>query len=231
MNGEQTPVIQNISSYIGKLFRDNFGKGPESVFVSVGLTYMTVHLRNLLTPAERVLMDQDQTDIIVQMRDTLIQRLYPELKGYIQLTTGVQVQEMYYDWNLHNRSGMITFIGEEPFPYAESVNDAYPGKPIIDQEIINISQQAQKIPEELYSFELNSRTILIVRNGILVRIEKELIRLGHSALLKRVKRNLEKSYLHNNGHFEAALNRKVIDVFCDWDFERDRSIMLLVTGR
>lgn len=75
---------------------------------------------------------------------------------------------------------------------------------------------------------INDRTILVIRNGILVRIEKELIRLGLEGNLKLAKRNLEKSYLHNINHFQRILNTKIVDVFVDWDFQLDKSIFVFI---
>ncbi len=219
---------QDISSFTGRLFRDHFGKGPESVYVSMGYTFLVIYLRNFITPSERVLLEQDQEMTILQLRGKLMKSISPELKAYIEILTGIKIREIYYDWGIHNHSGMITCISEEPFTAKEAIEEDYAGKRQIDQEIVDISHQAQKAPEEIYSCEINDRTLVVIRNGILVRIEKELIRLGNDELLKRVKRNLEKSYLHNNSHFETILNKRVIDSFVDWDFELDKSAIVFI---
>lgn len=219
---------KEISGYTGRMFRDNFGKGPQSVYTSFGHTFLTIYLRNFLTPSERVLLDKDQIMTIQEMRDKLMETIIPELRAYVEITSGKKINEVYYDWNLHNKSAMITCISEEPFTPTDEINEAYSGKAGVDQEIISISHQAQKAPEEIYSCELNERTIVVIRNGILVRIEKELIRLGYQQVLKQVKRNLEKSYLHNTGRFETILQNRVIDSFVDWDFDLDKSVILFI---
>lgn len=229
MDDSATLSLQkDISGYVGKMFRESFGKGPQSVYTSVGYTYITIYLRNFLTPSERVLLEQDQVMTIMQMRDKLMDTLIPELRAFIEITTSKKIQEVYYDWNLHNKSGMVTCISSELFTPKEVLVEEYIGKEKVDNEVIQISKQAQKIPEEIYSCEINERTLVIIRNGILVRIEKELIRLGHGDLLKRVKRNLEKGYLHNNSQLEATLNKQIIEMFVDWDFDLDKSVILFV---
>ncbi|MGO4372323.1 hypothetical protein AB4Z21_16440, partial [Paenibacillus sp. MCAF20] len=62
--------------------------------------------------------------------------------------------------------------------------------------------------------------------GILISIEKELIRLGNEGHLKLAKRNLEKRHLHNSIRLEPMLNRKINDVFVDWDFHLDKSVIV-----
>lgn len=229
MSQQNNQFQQLLTSYMGKLLRDYFGKGPESVYVSVGHTFIVIYMRNFLTTSERVLLVQDHTLIIDQMREKLLQMMIPEISSYIEIVTGVKAREFYYDWSLHNKTGMLMVICDEPVPGGMSVNETYAGKQSAEEEIIQISQKTHKVPEEIFSCEINSRMVIIVRTGILVRIEKELIRLGHGELLKGVKRNLEKSCLHNNGWLETALNRRLVDSFSDWNFSLDKGVILLVS--
>ncbi|THF84708.1 DUF2294 domain-containing protein [Cohnella fermenti] len=228
MNQQINQFQQLIASYVGKLFRDHFGKGPESAMVSIGSNSITIYFRNFLTPSERVLLEQNQETIIHQLRQALFQAMIPELASYIESVTGIKPHEFYYDWSLPNKSGMLLAFCPEPVPGGQEVSQEFEGKAELEQEIVSISQMAQKTPEEIISYEVNPRTILIIRNGILVRIEKELIRLGHSELLKGIKRDLENSYLHNNDNFENMLGKRVVDCFVDWNLDSDKSVIVLV---
>ncbi|KPV43409.1 Na-translocating system protein MpsC family protein [Alicyclobacillus ferrooxydans] len=219
---------RQLAAYIGKLFRDSFGKGPEGVYVSFGGPFFTVYMTNLMSATEQILMDQDQEEIIMSTRAKLMQKLIPEIRANVKLETGIELQEVYYDWGLHNRSGMITGIAHETF--GAILTEDYQGKEQIHEEIIAISQRAQKAPEKINSYQLNPRTIVVIRSGILVMIEKELIRTGYEIQLKYTKRNLEQRFLHNNSHFEVILDRKVVDLFVDWDFEFDKSVILFVVS-
>jgi uncharacterized protein YbcI len=228
MNHVNTPKQQEVSSYIGKLLRDYFGKGPESVYVSINHSIITMYLRNFISPMESVLMGRDEEKMVQQTRDMLMQSLIPEIKAYVKIVTGLDIQEFYYDWGLHNKSGIFVGICTEVFNTENLQLETYPGKNEFHKEIANISYHAQKVPEEIISTLLNPRTLIVIRNGILVSIEKELIRLGQSEILVIAKRNLEKKLLHNNNHFDEILNTKVIDIFVDWDFQLDRSVMVFI---
>jgi uncharacterized protein YbcI len=227
MNQQIPHFHQHIASFMGKLLRDHFGKGPESVFVTVVHTFITIYLRNFLTPSEKVLLEQNHDMILHQMREQLMQLMIPEISSYIQIMSGIKPTEIYYDWDLGHKTGMLVAICPEPLPVGLSVNETYHGKKEIEEEIISISRQIQKAPERIYSCEINSRSLLIVRQGILLRLEKELIRLGHGELLKGIKRNLEKSHFHQDS-FEAVLNRRVVDCFVDWNYDLDKSVVLLI---
>ena len=223
-------VQTELAGFIGRTLRENFGKGPESVFVSFNHSVMTVNLRNFLSPSESVLLGQHQETMVQTTRDLLMQTLIPEFKAYIKILLDMEVTEFYYDWGLHNKSGLFVCIGSIPTE-SETPNEkkySYPGQEILHQEINRISLQAEKTPEEVQSYLLNERTLVVIRKGILVPIEKELIRLGNFEALKLAKRNLEKRLLHNSGNFESILKTKVNDIFVDWDFYRDKSVIVLI---
>jgi uncharacterized protein YbcI len=225
---ETKPLETELASYIGKLLRDNFGKGPESVFISYSQPFITIYLRNFMSPMEKVLMDQRHEETIQQTRDILIKTLKPELSSYVRILTGLEIYEFYYDWGLHNNSGMIVGVGQVSLESKLSSIEKYEGRELIHREIIDISSLAEKAPEQIKSYLLNPRTVIVIREGILVNIEKEFIRLGYQETLRIAKRNLEKKYLHNNNHFEAILKTKIIDIFVDWDFVLDKSMITFI---
>jgi len=225
---KSNPHQKVIGSYISKILRDHFGKGPESVSVSAGGHCLTVHLRNFLTNSERRLLQEDHQIIIYQMREKLMQIMIPEIAAYLEQLTGARPEEFYYDWDLQSMSGVIAAFFPEPLPDSPPVLFEYEGKGEIEHEIVRISKQGEKAPEEIRSFEINPRTIVIVRKGIFIRIEKEFIRLGHGELLKVVKRSLERDYLRSLRVIRAVPGRKVHQFYIDYNYEQDKSVILLV---
>ncbi|KAA0544928.1 DUF2294 family protein [Bacillus sp. BGMRC 2118] len=219
---------EKISTYINQLLQDSFGKNPDWVSVTFNGTFITIYIRGFLSPPEKVLLEQDKEMLVYQMREKLMISFLPEIKTYIQVITGAKIREMYYDWNFQNKSGMIAGVSSEPFTSMDELKELYTGKQEIEQEVITISQQTEKVPEEIYSCLVSPRVLIVIRNGILVRIEKEFIRLGYQDTLKSVKRNLEKSYLHNSSHMESYLNQQIVDVFVDWDLQLDKSLIVLM---
>lgn len=224
------PFHQLIASYTGKLLRDHFGKGPESVVVSIGHTYITIYLRNFLTPSERILLEQQQEEIILLTRARLMQAVIPEIQSYLEVMNGSKPQEVYYDWDLEHRSGMITVISPEPVKQGSGacIPIDYSGKTSIEAEVIRICQRIQKAPQEVMSYELNPRTLLIVRSGVLLQLERELIRLGQGDFLKGVKKNLEKEHILGSKVLEGLLHHTIADCFIDWNYTLDKSILLLM---
>ncbi|WP_093215827.1 DUF2294 domain-containing protein [Sediminibacillus albus] len=220
-------IEAEIASYTGKLFRDNFGKGPSSLFVSVVKPFITIHLRDFLAPMERVLVNQKNDLKVQETRDLLMQELLPDIKATIRTTAQVDIQNIYYDWSLTNKTGIIIAeMSEEEQNITEDYL-SYPARDKVHEEIVRFSEKAQKAPSSLFSLMLNPRTLMIVRKGILVRIEKELIKAGFEEQLKLSKRRLEKSLL-NIDLLESLLGVQIEDVFADWDFDLDKGYIALI---
>ncbi|WP_236634695.1 Na-translocating system protein MpsC family protein [Alteribacter lacisalsi] len=224
METKVKPDYSELASYTGRLFRDNFGKGPQSVYVSIEHPVVTIYLRDFLAPMERVLDKQKNKMKIEETRDLLMQELIPDIKAQVRIMLETDVESVYYDWSIDNRSGLIICILKDaedvPFP-------DYEGKERIHEQINQLSIIAEKAPEEIASSHLNDRTLIIRRTGILVEIEKEMIRSGFSEQLRLAKRRLEKRLLETSV-FETILESSVVDRFVDWDFDKDRSYIVLI---
>ncbi|SHF83118.1 Na-translocating system protein MpsC family protein [Ornithinibacillus halophilus] len=221
---------KELASAIGKLLRDNFGRGPEAVFVSIQEPFVTVYLKNFLSPVERTLLHENREEVVQTSRDVVMENLIPEVKSFIKFITSIEIDEFYYDWGMHNHSGMFVAISHtiDDERITQLASEDYFGKDVLHEEISNISLQAQKLPEEIISYELNERTVLVIRKGILVSIEREFIRLGKREVLRIAKRNLEKRLLHNNMRLESIFDKKINDSFVSWDFDLDKSVMLFI---
>lgn len=224
---EQDKSVQSeLANHVGRLLRESFGKGPHSIHVSIRRPFVVFYMRGLLSPTEKILLEQDQVYSVQNTRDLLMKTLIPEIKAYTSIIAGIQFQEFYYDWGLHNFSGAFVGVEAGEGSIGTIKQEGYRGKDEAHQEINNMSHLVQKTPEETYSCLLNDRTLLVVRNGILINIEKEFIRLGFEGHLKLAKRNLEKGHLHNNHRLEQILSARIDDVFVDWDLHQDRSIIV-----
>lgn len=228
MNMNENYYQNEIASHIGKLLRDAFGKGPQSIHVSMNWPFIVIYLRNFLTPTERILLRQGQVRSIQHTRDIVMKSIIPEIKAYMLLLTGMNIVEFYYDWELHNQSGV--FVGRQQ-GNADAVavsQEDYAGKDLVHQEIDYMSSKVQKSPDCIYSCMINTRTLLVVRSGILTDMSKELIRLGYEEKLKQAVHNLEKKHLREFRQYQHILRAKIADAFIDWDFKLDRSVIVFI---
>lgn len=223
---EATILEKEISGYIGRLLRENFGRGPGNVFCTISRPFASIYITNFLSPMENTLISNHQSVYVQKTRDLMMETLEEEIKSFIELHTEDKIKEFYYDWNLDAKSGIFLFVFENDQPYDFA---AYKNKEMIHEEIKELSIEIQKAPEHTHSMLLNERTLIIVRHGILIKLEKEFIGLGFQETLKIAKRNLEKRVINQHrDNFEAYLNAKIIDYFIDWNFEQDKSYTFFI---
>ncbi|KMJ56650.1 hypothetical protein AB685_20495 [Bacillus sp. LL01] len=215
-----------LSSGIGRILRKHFGKGPESVFVSISAPYVAIYLRNFLTPMEQLLLEEHHVVTVEETRDKMMQKLAPEMMGFIHAVTGIDVKEFYYDWSFKKGSGLLVGMGAELSNLHEY---NYQNSSLVEREISLVSEEAEKYPEVTYSHMLSNRTLVVMRKGILVKIEQELIDLGYEEALTIAKRKLEKRLLYQRKElFEDYLDAKIDDIFVNWDFTMDKSIIVFI---
>jgi uncharacterized protein YbcI len=218
---------KQIGSYLGRVLRDHFGKGPESVYVSVDPCCIVMHIRKFLSPIEKVMLDQRDKSAVEELRETMMAKMLPEIEHYISTLLDIEGWEFYFDWNIENKSGVITAFHPDKLKEKQEKNRT-PRQEDIKQAIQRVSEEVGKSPDEITVHPVNERTMLAVRTGGLILIEKELIRTGHLDILKSTKRLLEKEELYKE-KFDSIFGTTVRDIFVDWDFDRDRSLVVFIT--
>lgn len=226
MKKEKTTESE-VSGYISGLFRTHFGKGPTSVFVAIRKPFVVIHLREFLAPTEKVLMSQKESVRVQEIRDLLMRDLKEQIKLDLLKSAELEIKEIHADWNLENKTGLLILVlnGEAEEKAQEWPKDI--DKKAFYQEVADASKKAQKEPDKTEVVWLNERTVLIRREGILIEIEKELIRNNFTEQLKLAKRPLEAKLIYNSS-LEQLLNRKITEAFTDWDFKDDIGYMVLL---
>ncbi|RFA36280.1 hypothetical protein CAI16_05700 [Virgibacillus dokdonensis] len=217
----------SIASATGKLLRSYFGKGPGALYVSLAHSYVTIYLKDFITPMESVLLKQKQALKIEETRDIVMEKCMPELKAMWHNEFGIQAQHIYYDWNLANKTGVIfaDLKGAQLTKHFSALSSEQEAK--IHQEIKRFTEKAQKAPRNIASVRLNERTIISKREDILVSIEKELISSGFEEQLRLSKRKLEKNII-NRSYLESILKQRIEDLFVDWDFQQDIGYVVFI---
>ncbi|UZJ79289.1 Na-translocating system protein MpsC family protein [Fictibacillus sp. KU28468] len=224
---DKSKAEKDLSSYIGRILRDHFGRGPGSVFVTLSKPYVTMYFTEFLSPTERSLLNTNQAAFIQKIRDMLMEQFIGEITDYLKMQLGMDIQEFYYDWNLDTQTGIFVAVSKDSPD--NLLAGAYKNQEQIHTEIDRMSFEAEKSPEGISSYLLNARTLIIFRDKILVNIEKELIALGADETLRIAKRRLERRLLgEHTPQLEKLLGTTIADYFIDWDFELDRSAAILI---
>ncbi|HSJ39178.1 MAG TPA: Na-translocating system protein MpsC family protein [Planococcus sp. (in: firmicutes)] len=224
---KQQTIPSQISGFLSGLLRQHFGKGPVNVYVTMQGPFMVISLKGFLSSAEAILLKQQETRRVVEMRDLLMDELRLGIMLKLSKITGEQVTELYCDWNLENKSGVLIAVmdgqpAEEDFPWPADVE-----KDRFRSEIVAASTQAQRTPDATEIFWLSDGVVLIKRTGIFVQIEEELIKGGFAEELKIVKKPLECRMIRES-NLDAGLKKRIKEIFVDWNFKSDKGYMVFV---
>ncbi|WP_254660786.1 Na-translocating system protein MpsC family protein [Bacillus sp. FJAT-27225] len=213
-------IEKEIGGFIGRLLRDDFGRGPGSVHCVVADPFITVHVTNFMSPMEKSLMEREYTVYVQKTRDLLMEKLMNEINVYIEQNIGKRVHDFYYDWNLEAQSGAFLFLLS---PFKPSLlSRQYRNKDKVHSHMNQFSSDVQKQPQAVFSEMLSPKTLLVARVGILVPIEKELVQFDFEETLRIAKRSLEKRALEKHQPIlESLLGTPINDYFVDWDYQKD----------
>ncbi|MGD7044678.1 Na-translocating system protein MpsC family protein [Jeotgalibacillus proteolyticus] len=213
--------------YVGKLLRDHFGKGPTSIYITYKHPFITIHLRDFMAPMERVLIERNEINRVEETRDLIMENILPIMKASLNKMIPVEIDKLYFNWSLEDQAGMILGVmgsgDESSVPWPDEVD-----KEAFRQEVNLLTKKGQKTPEKTELYWLSDRTIVAKRQGILVRIEKELISNGYAEELVLTKRPMEKQ-LVREARLEEIMKKKIQEIFVDWDFDEDIGYIVLVT--
>ncbi|THE13500.1 DUF2294 family protein [Bacillus timonensis] len=218
--------LKYISSYTSKLLRNKFGRGPESCSAVTSDQFLVLHIRGFVSPMEEVLLQENQRIQLDHARDVVIKNILAELKGVYQVTLETEIKGFFHDWNFPNNTGVIIAVLNDPLKPMEKNQEV--NFSLLESEVSRISQLVEKTPDNVFSFQITPKIFIVKREGILVPIEKALIKAGFDKQLHFTKDELEKGYFHRDGKFDQVFQGEVIDIFIDWDFKNDNSLICFV---
>lgn len=218
---------KSISRYIEVFLEEHFGEKPEQVEITLRPPFLLIHLSGFLLPSEEILMDKGMKKRIIETRDILFHSIKMELLNGLESQLDRKVEDLFADWNIVHRSGLLIVtlekdLDESEFSLPQGVNQE------ILREIFRLnSMRTQKEPDQTNFYWLNEHLLLIERIGILIEIEKQLVRNGVTEELRLAKRPMEYQIIELF-NLESILKRQVQDLFVDWNFQRDVSYMVLL---
>ncbi|MBP1935084.1 Na-translocating system protein MpsC family protein [Ammoniphilus resinae] len=217
--------LLDISSYTSKLLRKNFGRGPETCHAFSNDRYLVFYIRGFLSPMESVLLEQGSADHVEFSRGIVMQTVLAQLKGVLEREFEQDIMDCYHDWNYPNNTGVIMICFEKVMETAEPQAKEFSEYKALIKEVERVSQLVQKVPEQTEAYRITSKLYIVKRVGILVPIEKALIANGYQETLLVTKDDLEKTYFHRDGKFGEIFKQPVEDIFVDWNFHEDKSMM------
>ncbi len=220
--------LHTLSSSYSKLLKKGFGKGPETCFTVFKGNKLYVYIRNFMTPAEEILYNDQQNNLITEFRTSVIRSISDELLQESSRLLGVPFHSFYQDWNYDTNSGMLLFVSNS---VSFDLKTEDKGNEGVYNVIRTIGTQFHKIPVTLRTIPSPTNSYAVESKGVLLPLENFIYESGPMELLLTQARNVKEGYFTHKNMIEETLNRSIEDIFIMWDYVDDKNYIIFIFGR
>ncbi|WP_322923763.1 Na-translocating system protein MpsC family protein [Paenibacillus campi] len=219
-----TANLEAVIQQIGLLGQSQFGKSPESVTIRANEHSVVIFLNELIDPDDERLPD-DPDERYTHVYILLDQFVFPAIRRKIESAAGQKIIHHFIDWKEEVNCACIAIMFE--LAPDRKKEDLYTGKAELHIRVSQITEDVQKSPAEIESYWIDSTTLVVIRKGLLISLEKRIIKKGFNNALRVSKRELELDRFIHDLPVRAILGKTLEQAFLDWDFANDISLMVL----
>ncbi|WP_010677816.1 Na-translocating system protein MpsC family protein [Bacillus timonensis] len=211
--------LTHISSYVSKLIKSKFGKGPETCYTSISDQYIVVHIKKFMTKIEYELVIKDDFATAAKIRKKIMADLLDPIQETLEEMCEKPIIEIYQDWNFRKNTGVLLAVVKptEKIELENSLEFMF-----LRNEISKQSEFYRYHPNEMEFTKIGERIYIIRCAGYILPIEKILIEKGMHILEER-ENNIRKKYDANIKRFNKIINNEIRDIFMIWNYETDES--------
>ncbi|WP_158638639.1 Na-translocating system protein MpsC family protein [Metabacillus litoralis] len=215
-----------LSSTLSKLLKRRFGKGPEACSLTFHSNKIIVHIRNFITPAEDVLVNNDQLRLAHLFRTSVMETVFREFADEATNVLGVTFDSYFDDWNYEENSGMLLLENMSSLSWEETQLNPILKDKIFDT-MIQICAEIHKAPSKLEIVSINPNMYMIESQGILLQVEKILFSKGHLNIIQDRSFEIKDCYLEHKDRLQRVFETKINQMYLMWDYEKDRSLLFV----
>lgn len=220
--------LMSLSSSFSKVIKRGFGKGPETCYAVLRANRLYVYIGNFMTPAEEILTDKQEYNLVMKYRSTVITALSEELLREASQLLGSPFESLYQDWNYHSNSGILLLVNNSFYPDIK-IDESFERK--LFQLVRLVGSKLHKIPSELKVVKYTHNICAIESKGVILPLDYLLVEQGNIDLLFTNAREIKKGYYQHRELFEEMFNRSIEDLFMMWDPKKNRSYLIFIFNK
>ncbi|MEH7505673.1 Na-translocating system protein MpsC family protein [Neobacillus drentensis] len=214
-----------LSSTFSKLLKRRFGKGPETCNMMSKGNRLYVYMRNFITQAEEVLLENNELNLANKFRSTVINAVIKEFLPEVTKVFGGSINHFYHDWNYHSNTGIVLL---ENVPTNDEVKVDAVFENTLFHLIEVVGTQYNKRPASLKIVKFTQNICVIESKEVLLQLESLVYEQGNLDLLLHQAREIKSGYLKNKNLCEDLFTRIIEDIFIVWDYENNRNYLIFV---
>jgi len=225
MNKSTQENLLYLSSTFSKLLKRRFGKGPETCNMMSKGNRLYIYIRNYITPAEEVLLENNEVNLVHNFRSTVINAVIKEFIPEVSKVFGESIDYFFHDWNYHSNTGLILL---ENVPSKDEVKIDRDFERTLFHLIDEVGTRYHKRPASLEIVKFTQNICAIETKDVLLPLESLAYEKGNLDMLLHQARGIKSGYLKKKSLFEDLFNRTIEDIFIVWDYQRNRNYLIFV---
>ncbi|WP_394239059.1 Na-translocating system protein MpsC family protein [Niallia oryzisoli] len=219
--------MQYLSSKFSKLIKRRFGKGPETCYVMQKGKRFYVYMRNFITPAEEVLICNNELNLATNFRSTVINTVIKDYIPEVEKTLGILYEYFRSDWDYDRNTGILVFEIKDMVEEKIEVSFEKSLLKLLDE----IGSKTHKKAACLKIVSYSQNICTVESKQVLLQLERFVYQKGDYDLLLHQARDIKKEYMDCKGLFEGIFNRSIEDIFIIWDYEKDRNDIVFIFNK
>ncbi|MFC0471122.1 Na-translocating system protein MpsC family protein [Halalkalibacter kiskunsagensis] len=219
--GSRQQDLTYLSSYICKVMKKMFGKGPESCTIASENNLVIAKVQQFITPAEEVLLNRNELSLALKFRTTLLKAFFEETQEELSTMTDLVLDSFYHDWDYETNHGLLIFAAGQSF----SVDDNNEGDVFtsaLRDQVKLISSKVHSEPN-FVNLRIVHPTIYIVECvGGLVEQEQK-----NEIFLVEKSQEIRKNYKRFSKELESTFNCLIQNLFITWSYAKDKYYLVI----
>lgn len=216
--------LLSLSSSISRMLKRGFGKGPETCYSIHKGNKLYVNIRNFMTPAEEILIKNNEMVLLSRFRSTVISSLYESLLEETSAILNQNFDSILHDWNYDTNSGILLFENSKDSYNEEQLEQSF--KENLFLLFQKVGAQVHRVPNDYKILKFTQNICAIELSGVMYPLVYLLHEKGKIDLLISHSQEIKEKYMEQKHLFEEMFNRSIEEIFIMWDFKEDKSCLI-----
>ncbi|WP_332691690.1 Na-translocating system protein MpsC family protein [Halalkalibacter lacteus] len=224
--GSKQQDLMYLSSYICKVMKKMFGKGPESCTIARKNNLVIAKVQHFITPAEEVLVNRNELGLALNFRATLLEAFFEETKSDISMLSDLEVGSFYHDWDYEGNHGLLIFVAGTGLRLDEE-NEGNVFKAALRDQVKKVSSKVHNRPNFVNVMIVNPTICIVECVDVLTEKERLLYKNGYENLLVEKSQEIRKKYNQFIKELESTFNCPIQYLFMPWNYVEDKYYIII----
>lgn len=185
-------------------------------------------MRNFITPAEEVLLNQGNLELVHNFRSAVINAVTQEFIPEVSMALGITFDSFFHDWNYDKNTGIL-LLEQAQSNHEEKIDNSL--QTSLFHLMESVASYYHKKPADMKIVKFTQNICAIESKEVLLQLERLVYEKGNVDLLLYQAWSIKDGYWKNKEQFEKLFNRLIEDMFIMWDYKNNRNYLVFIFNK